>query len=295
MAYHETKAPRRKSKKKFTLLKAFFLFLLIFFIWQIHINVSNLFSFILNGYQASATTDSFEDPYKDVPLHNYNWDNLSISSDNRVEYVGAKGDEALQGVDVSRYQGDIDWTKVKASGISFAMLRAGYRGYESGKINIDEKFLQNIQQALAADIQVGVYFFSQAITEEEAIEEADFVLQNISSYQITYPIVFDLEEISSSDHRTHSLTKEQRTTIALAFCKRIKDAGYIPMVYGNASWLTDYYDLTQIIKYDIWLAQYADSPSYPYDFKMWQYTNKGYVDGINHIVDINLCFTSYET
>lgn len=293
MTYKETKSHRRrkkKTKKAFIPFKIILIFIFIFCLW--HINISALFTSVLNNSEASATTDSVDDPYKDVPLHNYNWDNLLITSD-RIEYADEKGYKAMQGVDVSRYQGDIDWAKVKASGISFAMLRVGYRGYESGIITIDEKFIQNMQQAIDAGVKVGAYFFSQAITEDEAIEEAEFVLQNISGYDISFPIVFDLEEISSSDHRTYNLTREQRTNIAMAFCNRIEDAGYTPMVYGNASWLTDYYDLTQIIKYNIWLAQYSDCPSFPYDFKMWQYTNTGYVDGINHIVDINLCFTPY--
>lgn len=293
MAYEEIKSRRArkaKNKKAFRPFKIILLFMVIFCLW--HININSLLNLIFNDTAVTATTDSIEDPYKDVPLHNYDWDNLSITQD-RIEYANADGHEAMQGVDVSRYQGDIDWSKVKASGISFAMLRAGYRGYESGKINIDEKFMQNMQKALAANLKVGVYFFSQAITEEEAIEEAEFVLNNISGYDISFPIVFDLEEISSSDHRTYNLTREQRTNIAMAFCDCIEDAGYTPMVYGNASWLTDYYDLTKIVKYSIWLAQYSECPSFPYDFKMWQYTNTGYVDGINHIVDINLCFTSY--
>ncbi|MHC1723271.1 MAG: glycoside hydrolase family 25 protein [Aminipila sp.] len=293
MTNNETKSRRtrkRKTKKVLTPFKIICLLLLIFCLW--HINVSELFSLILNNSEASATTDATEDPYKDVPLHNYDWDNLSINS-GRMEYTDAKGYKAMQGVDVSRYQGDIDWKKVKSSGISFAMLRVGYRGYESGIITLDQKFIQNMQHAIAAEVKVGAYFFSQAITEDEAIEEAEFVLQNISGYDISFPIVFDLEEISSSDHRAYNLTREQRTNIAMAFCNRIEKAGYTPMIYGNASWLTDYYDLAQIIKYNIWLAQYSDCPSFPYDFKMWQYTNAGYVDGINHIVDINLCFTPY--
>lgn len=294
MAYEETKSQRirkRKNKKAFKPFKIVLLFILIFCLW--HININSLLDLIFNHTEASATTDSIENPYSDVPLHNYDWDNLSITQD-RIEYASADGYEAIQGVDVSRYQGDIDWSKVKSSGISFAMLRVGYRGYESGKINIDEKFIQNMQQAIDADIKVGAYFFSQAITEEEAIEEAKFVVKNISGYDISFPIVFDLEEISSSNHRTFNLTKEQRTDIAIAFCNYIEDAGYTPMIYGNASWLTDYYDLNQISKYSLWLAQYSDCPSFPYDFKIWQYTNSGYVDGINHIVDINLCFTNYK-
>lgn len=287
---HHTK--KRKGRKFFTLLMTLIFILAAFHI--LHINVNSIFNLILNNENACATTDPspYEDPYKDVPLHNYNWDNLFKNGD-RLEYYEAKGYEALQGIDISKYQGDVDWNKVKNSGIDFAMLRVGYRGYSNGQIAIDEKFIDNIRQSTNANVQVGGYFFSQAITEQEAVEEADFVLQNIRGYNIDFPIVFDLEEISAADHRTHFLTKEERTKIAIAFCERIKDAGYTPMVYGNVSWLKDYYDLTQIIQYDIWLAQYSDCPTFPYDFQMWQYTNKGYVDGINHIVDINLCFKEY--
>lgn len=287
---HHTK--KRKGRKFFRLLITLIFILAAFHI--LHINVNSIFNLILNNENACATTDPspYEDPYKDVPLHNYNWDNLFNNGD-RLEYYEAKGYEALQGIDISKYQGDVDWNKVKNSGIDFAMLRVGYRGYSNGQIAIDEKFIENISQSTNANVQVGGYFFSQAITEQEAVEEADFVLQNIRGYNIDFPIVFDLEEISAADHRTHLLTKEERTKIAIAFCERIKEAGYTPMVYGNVSWLKDYYDLTQIIQYDIWLAQYSDCPSFPYDFQMWQYTNSGYVDGINHIVDINLCFKEY--
>ncbi len=287
---HHTK--KRKGRKFFKLLITLIFILAAFHI--LHINVNSIFNLILNNENACATTDPspYEDPYKNVPLHNYNWDNLFNNGD-RLEYYEAKGYEALQGIDISKYQGDVDWNKVKNSGIDFAMLRVGYRGYSNGQIAIDEKFIDNIRQSTNANVQVGGYFFSQAITEQEAVEEADFVLQNIRGYNIDFPIVFDLEEISAADHRTHLLTKEERTKIAIAFCERIKEAGYTPMVYGNVSWLKDYYDLTQIIQYDIWLAQYSDCPSFPYDFQMWQYTNSGYVDGINHIVDINLCFKEY--
>lgn len=283
---------KRKAKKVHKRISIFFLLLVIIYVF--HINLGDLLGNILQDTEACATTEyeAYEDPYKDVPLHTYNWDNLS-KVNNKITYSESKGFEAKQGIDVSKYQGNIDWDKVYSSGISYAMLRIGYRGYENGKIIIDEKFSQNIKQATAAKVKVGVYFFSQAINTEEAIEEANFVLENIDGYNLSFPIVFDLEEISSSDHRTVNLTKQERTEIATAFCEKIKNAGYTPMIYGNSSWLTNYYDLTEIIKYDIWLAQYSNKPTFPYDFQMWQYTNAGYVEGINHIVDINLCFTTY--
>lgn len=286
----EKKRRTKKNKTKLIFLpfKIFLVLLFGLFVWY------SLFNLVFNHTDdaTEASSSSVYDPYENVPLHSYNWDNLSVSP-GRIEYTDDKGVKALQGVDISHYQGNIDWQKVKASGISFAMLRIGYRGYESGKIIQDTNFIQNMNQALSAGIHVGVYFFSQAITEEEAIEEADFVLQSIDGYKVTYPLVFDLEEISSSDHRAYNLTKEQRTKIAIAFCKRIESAGYTPMIYGNGSWLTDCYDLNQISDFDIWLAQYANCPTFPYNFKMWQYTNAGYVDGINHVVDIDLCFEPY--
>ena len=283
----------RRRKKRFNPLKIVLVLAVAFLIY--HFNIDAFYQLILNNTEVDASTEAFssiDDPYKDVPLHNYNWDRLTQTSD-RIEYTEANGYEAVQGVDVSRYQGDIDWTKVKDSGMSFAMIRLGYRGYDSGKIDIDEKFNQNILKATSADLKVGVYFFSQAITEDEAVEEAEFVLQNLSGYDISFPIVFDLEDISATDHRTYNLTKEERTKIATAFCDCIESAGYTPMIYGNASWLTTCYDLTKIIKYNLWLAQYSDCPSFKYDFQMWQYTNKGYVNGINHTVDINLCFVPF--
>lgn len=257
---------RKTRKKRFRPFKFILLAIIAFCFWHFH------------------TADQ-------VPLHHYNWDNL-IVTEKQIDYIDEEGNKAMQGIDLSRYQGDVDWSKVKFSDVSFAMLRVGYRGYKSGIMKLDEKFTQNIQQAIAENIQVGAYFFSQAITEDEAVEEADFVLQRVEDYPIALPIVFDLEDISVSNHRTYHLTQEQRTNIAIAFCNRIKDAGYTPMIYGNASWLTDCYDLNQISQYDIWLAQYADCPSFPYAFKMWQYTNSGTLDGIDHSVDKNLYFIS---
>lgn len=273
--------------------KIFLLLGIIFLLYQV--NTGSLLGFIFDGASTSVLADSqdtYTDPYKDVPLHGYDWDKLTNAS-GRMEYEVIDGFKPTQGVDVSKYQGEIDWNKVKASGISFALLRAGYRGYESGIITFDEKFIQNLEQTKAAGIDVGIYFFSQAVTEDEAVEEAQFVLANIKDYQISYPIIFDLEEISASDHRTFNLTQEERTNIAIAFCETIENSGYEAMIYGNASWLTDCYDLNQIKEYDLWLAQYSDVPTFPYDFKMWQYTNQGYVDGIDHVVDLNLCFVPY--
>lgn len=230
---------------------------------------------ILDGVQAcSYDADSF---YLDDGLMRYASDEV----------------ETRNGVDVSSYQGKIDWQKVKASGIDYAIIRLGYRGYTVGGINLDSSFKSNIQGALDAGLEVGVYFFSQAITDKEAVEEAEFVLSYIEEYDITYPVVFDWEPVSSNDARTYGLNTDTLCRCAGAFCDTIADAGYTPMVYFNTSMGYERYDLSMISEYDFWLAQYSDKPSFYYNYHMWQYSSKGTVDGISGTVDMNICFAEY--
>ncbi|MFV0517166.1 MAG: glycoside hydrolase family 25 protein [Aminipila sp.] len=277
-----------------TKYKVIFILLIAIFIYQI--NTGSFLGISLNNDGDSSLAESEEsyEPYPNLPKHQYDWNRL-VNINGRTDYTSPYGVTASQGIDVSKYQGDIDWYKVKNSGISFAMLRVGYRGYKTGIVNMDEKFIENIRQASQAGVDIGIYFFSQAISESEAIEEAEFVLNSIGDYNISYPIVFDLEEISDPDHRTYYLNQQERTNIANAFCSKIEKAGYTAMIYGNESWLTDCYDLNQIYQYDIWLAQYSQEPTFPYEFTMWQYTDKGLVDGIDHAVDLNICFKQYQT
>ncbi len=201
--------------------------------------------------------------------------------------------KAKKGIDVSMFQKNINWKKVKESGIDFAIIRCGFRGYTTGKLMEDSTFEANIKGALENDIDVGVYFFSQAVNEMEAREEADFTAELIKKYNITYPVVFDMEDIHDDDYRTEDLTTAERTKIALAFCDQVEKHGYIPMIYGNIRWLIENYDIEKIMKYDIWLAQYQKNLYYPYKLDMWQYTHKGEFDGIPADVDINLCFKDY--
>lgn len=228
-----------------------------------------------------------------LTLHNYDWSGLGADN-GRYSYTAPDGTRALAGVDVSTYNGDIDWEAVKADGISFAMIRLGFRGYgESGKLVLDNKFVQNIQGATQAGLDVGVYFFSQAITVEEAVEEAEFVLSALKGYSITYPVVFDLENIDYDTARTDNLTVETATQVTDAFCQRIAQAGYRPMIYGNVAWMMDCIDLTQLTQYDRWLAQYQSPPTFPYQFHMWQYSHQGSVAGIEGSVDMNLLLTPW--
>ncbi|MDO4566010.1 MAG: glycoside hydrolase family 25 protein [Oscillospiraceae bacterium] len=208
-------------------------------------------------------------------------------------YTMPDGSEALAGIDVSVFQGDIDWAAVRAAGIDFAIIRAGLRGYESGTVFEDENLETNLKGATEAGMPIGVYFYSQAATEAEAVEEAEFVLERIEGYEISWPVVFDMEEVNSSTSRTLALSAAQKTDIAIAFCERVKQAGYTPMIYGNMRWFAENMELDRLEDYDKWFAQYFSRPHYPYEYTIWQYTHTGAVDGISGNVDLNIAFFDY--
>lgn len=229
-----------------------------------------------------------------VPKHPYDWTCLQ-SLYGRKNYIINGQKVSKQGIDVSSFQGEIDWQRVKADGIEFAMIRLGYRGYGTGRMMLDDYYEANIQGALDAGLEVGVYFFSQAVSEEEAVEEAQVVLENIRNYHVTYPIIYDAEEIPSDTARTDGLTVRQLTDNAIAFCEYVEAAGYQSMIYSNKRWLLTKLDLERLIDYDVWFAGYINIPEYPYDFKMWQYTESGSVDGIEGNVDMNISFMDYRS
>lgn len=222
-------------------------------------------------------------------LNTYDWSNLSADTD-LYTYEDDIYTSSF-GIDVSFHQGDIDWQKVKAAGVEFAIIRVGYRGYESGILNEDTQFRTNMEGAAAAGIPVGVYFFSSAITTEEAEEEAGYVLNEISSYGVTCPVVYDMENVGDND-RIQFLSIQERTDIASAFCAKIKAAGYEPMIYGSVSWLSNMlYSWKLQDSYPFWVASYhitTKDPEYNYVFEMWQYDNTGTIDGIEGTVDLNL-------
>lgn len=210
-------------------------------------------------------------PYvKNVKHNTYNWDKLK-QENGYLKYEDDKYISSL-GIDVSYYQGGIDWSKVKQEGMEFVIIRLGYRGYGNGKLVVDNNFHKYIKEAVNAGLEVGVYFFSQAVNEQEAIEEAEFVINNIKDYEITYPVCFDTEKIKNDTSRTENLSADERTNITITFCERIKEAKYTPMIYANAKWLTTALDLHKLQQYKIWYADYQEKPIYPYDFSMWQYT-----------------------
>lgn len=216
----------------------------------------------------------------------------------------AETDQVTVGIDVAKYQGTIDWALVASSGIDFVMVRVGYRGDTSREICADTNAKYNMQEAQKNGIKVGVYFFSTAVTADEARVEADWVADYISQYQITYPVAYDCEGFDKPGSAQYNLTNAERTDIAAAFLQEIYDRGYTPMFYasmgelsGNAKWDTDRIENT----YKIWVSQYPSQPypdtpksSYGGVHAMWQYTNRGTVDGISKPVDVNVAYFGYE-
>lgn len=240
---------------------------------------------------AVGGTYEFQKLNPEIALHNYNLDLLYSTDSGRIYYHDSNYPDACYGIDVSAYQGDIDWQAVSMDNIDFALVRVGFRGYgEEGKLVLDENFKKNIEGAIAAGLDVGAYFFSQAITVEEAEEEANMLINAVQSYNITFPLIYDMEEIVGADARTKNMDKETATAIAAAFCKKISDAGYQPMIYGNTRWLAGRLHLEELKDIPLWFAQYYKKPLFPYDFDIWQYTHEGSVAGIAGAVDINICF-----
>ena len=214
-----------------------------------------------------------------------------IMKDGFLTYEGEA--PSYVGIDVSSHQNAIDWDKVAGAGVDFVMIRAGYRGYTAGNIFKDLYFTRNIEGALEAGLQVGIYFFSQARIAAEAKQEALFVLDAIDGYEIDYPVVFDWEVISGDEARTDDMPVEKLTECAVTFCEEIKNAGYTPMIYSNKSLALLKYDLSSLKDYDFWLAEYSDSPSFYYHYDIWQYSQSGTVDGIEASVDLNIAFKEY--
>ena len=219
------------------------------------------------------------------------FDELDFQYEGR--YLKLRDGESLTGVDVSHWQQDIDWEQVKDSGVDFAMIRLGYRGYEKGGIGLDTSAIANLDGAIAAGLDVGVYFFSQALTPEEAEEEAYFVVQQLEPYaeHITMPVVYDWEHVNVENTRTENMRDpDLLTDCSLAFLQTVEAAGYRPMVYFNRTQSWKYLNLEELKDYEFWLAAYTQRMDFPYKIKMWQYTNKGRVPGIEGECDVNIYF-----
>ena len=203
--------------------------------------------------------------------------------------------DALTGIDISSHNKVTDWEAVKADGIDFVMLRVGYRTYGGGIVKEDEKFQKYYKGAKAAGLKVGAYFFSQAITEEEAIEEARMTAKKLKGCELDYPVVFDWEIIYDSNDgaRTDNVPVDSLTDLTLAFCQHIQEFGYQPMIYQGKRCALFKYDLPRLQGIPFWLAEYFGRPTYIYDFDMWQYSCSGTVNGVEGKVDLNLSFKDF--
>ena len=221
---------------------------------------------------------------------------------NNSRYYGAYSAiiSTKQGIDVSKYQADIDWSKLEKYGITFAVIRSGYRGYETGKIAEDKYFKKNIQEATKLGLTVGIYFYSYAITEEEAIEEVDWCANKLKEYGVESKckfIAYDFEEYRKSGRRAANMTKNQLNKIGIAFLKEVNSKGYTPVLYANKYYLTNYFDVNEITEQvpntKIWLAHYTPDgkiTDYKGNYSIWQYTSEGLVDGISGNVDLNIVY-----
>lgn len=231
---------------------------------------------------------------ENVPRNTYDFSNLH--TDEKTGFKTYEDEEngvdSRIGIDVSEFQGeDIDWKQVRGSGIEFAIIRLGYRAYgETGELVLDDMFDRNVQGALDAGLDVGVYFFSQAVTPGEAVEEAEFVLEHIRGYEIDGPVVYDTEEIKGDTARTDNNTRQEFTNYCKVFCDTIEHSGYDPMIYANMKWMAFTLDMEQLTDYSFWYADYHDVPQCPYDYEIWQYSENGAVPGINANVDLNVWF-----
>ena len=227
-----------------------------------------------------------------VPVNQLKAD--GFTADSTFKYYSENGQPASnEGVDISSFSGDIDWAKVKESGVDFAMIRLGGRGYgDEGGLYSDDKAVENLQGAKSAGIKVGAYFYSQATTNAEAEEEAQYAKEILGDIQLDYPLAYDWEIVKDDNARTDKVTSTQATECAVAFCEKVKSFGYIPMVYSASREFYFKYDLSRLKDYELWLVQYADKPDFYYQFSMWQYSESGHVDGIDGSVDLNISFKS---
>ena len=227
--------------------------------------------------------------YPDLPPNELDGDAFSASETGLLTYDdGTLVSE--NGIDVSEHQGDIDWRKVADAGISFAFLRIGYRGYTEGGLYPDTRFETNYYTARANDIQVGVYFYSQAVTVSEALSEAEFVLELLDDRKLDLPVVFDWEFADADEARTDSISGTLLTSITAAFCSRIEHNGYSAAVYFNKDTGYVHYDLEELSAYPFWIADYNAMPLFYYAHEYWQYTDAGEIDGISEPVDMDLRF-----
>ena len=209
-----------------------------------------------------------------------------MENGRKISYVG---------VDISKHTGKVYFPSLKAAGVDYVMIRLGSRGYTTGQITLDENFKENIEGAIEAQLDVGIYFYSQAVSQDEAVQEANFVVQNLEPYRahVKYPVAFNMGFVSNDKSRIEGLSRGDKTTVTISFLDAVRASGYVPMIYGDKEWLLKEVDLTKLQDYDVWLSQEEEIPDYPYRYAMWQYNTDGVLNGIDGGADLNICFVSY--
>lgn len=237
-------------------------------------------------------TKEWVDIDENLERNTYDYDNLKLDQSVMRYYENGKSASWL-GVDISSNNGEVDYDKLKKAKCDFCMLRVGARGYSSGNIVMDKSFEDNLKGARSAKLDIGVYFCSQAVTKAEAREEADVLLDAIDGYDISYPVVFVMENIKDDMARIEALDTKDRTQIAAAFLDEIADAGYTPMIYGDLEWLLTMLDLEALEEYDVWIAENGSKPQYPYKFGIWQYDSEGSISGISGDAALSISFVDY--
>jgi GH25 family lysozyme M1 (1,4-beta-N-acetylmuramidase) len=242
----------------------------------------------------------FKDINKDLIMNDYDDSGFKIEKDEndiptKVEYFEDDKLVSYTGIDVSKHNGNIDWSKVAKSNVDFAIIRAAVRGYGTeGRLLPDESFDKNAKAATENGITVGAYIFSEAITVEEANEEAELILSLIEPYKIKGPVVIDIEDIQNDTGRNEALSPKELTDIVLTFCNKVKEKGYTPMIYCNLKGFIGMLEFERLEGIEKWYAYYGDELYFPYDVSIWQYTSNGKIDGINGVVDLNISFKKYE-
>ena len=231
---------------------------------------------------------------KGAEVNTYTADNL-VTDENGIPAYYENGQKISHlGIDLSEFQGDVDFAAMKEAGVEFVMLRIGGRYYgDDGVLYTDKNFDTNYDKAKAAGLKVGAYFFSQAISTEDAKQEANYTLEKLNKRALDYPIGFDWENIQEEAARTDKVTGDQLTDIAEAFCDTVTEAGYKAIVYSNTSQMLIMYDFETMKDYDFWLADYREFPTMYYKFDMWQYSKDGKIAGVEGTVDMNISFTDF--
>ena len=236
---------------------------------------------------------NFVDINKNLKLTDLDPAGFSTNVDGIMEYSANGEVISHKGIDVSSYQGNINWSQVAADGVEFAIIRTTLRGYGTGRLVEDEKFDENFRGAAEAGIHVGAYVFSQAITEEEVIEEAQSAIEKLAPYGTGYPVFMDVERISGGDGRMDDLTPAERTDMILKFCEVIANAGYKPYIYYNTEMSILYVDIARLENIPKWYASYSSDFFYPYEIDILQYSATGRVAGITGDVDMDICFKPF--